>query len=300
MNTAAETRIATPTRNHAIFTACFAVLALVFWRTLFDLAEYSLHHESSSHILLIPFITAYLLYQEKSRLFSESRVSALPGLSVIVLGVGLRLLTERFSPLDGNEHLSLAMTSFVVILIGAFILAYGLRAARAGMFPLLFLFFAVPLPDPFLDRTIYLLQTGSTDVTCWVFRILGVPVLRQGFVLTTPGVTIEVAKECSGIRSSMALLITCLLAGYLFLRTGWKILLFAMISLPFAIVKNGIRIATLTLLSVYVDPSFLTGHLHHDGGFVFFLLTLALLFPIFLALERSERARPGKNIPVQT
>ena len=64
-----------------------------------------------------------------------------------------------------------------------------------------------------LDWTIYFLQCGSTSVAYFLFRILGVPVLRQGFLLTVPGVTIEVAKECSGIRSSMALFITCVFAA---------------------------------------------------------------------------------------
>jgi exosortase/archaeosortase family protein len=53
-------------------------------------------------------------------------------------------------------------------------------------------------------------------------------------------------------------------------------------------IKNGIRIATLTLLAVYVDPSFLTGKLHHDGGVVFFLLGLLFLLPVLLLLQRSE------------
>ena len=59
---------------------------------------------------------------------------------------------------------------------------------------------------------------------------------------------------------------------------------------PLAVVKNGIRITTLTLLSVYVDPGFLTGRLHHEGGFVFFFLALAILAPVLLLLQRSEAA----------
>jgi exosortase/archaeosortase family protein len=67
--------------------------------------------------------------------------------------------------------------------------------------------------------------------------------------------------------------------------------LFIVLVFPVSIVKNGIRIVTLTLLGVYVDPSFLQGNLHHDGGFVFFLLALALLFPVLLLLQKSEPRR---------
>ena len=76
-------------------------------------------------------------------------------------------------------------------------------------------------------------------------------------------------------------------------------LLFVLLVLPVSIVKNAIRIVTLTLLSVYVDPSFLRGSLHHDGGFVFFLLALAILFPVLLLLQKSEGrpAPPTGSIP---
>jgi exosortase len=159
----------------------------------------------------------------------------------------------------------------------------------------------VPLPPTLLDRSIYLLQQGSTEIAYLLFKALGVPVLREGFLLTVPGVTIEVARECSGIRSSVALFITCLLAAHLFLRTKWRMLVFVLLAFPLAIIKNGIRITTLTLLSVYVDPGFLTGRLHHEGGFVFFLLALAILFPVLVLLQKSEaHTRASGLIPQKT
>jgi exosortase len=137
----------------------------------------------------------------------------------------------------------------------------------------------VPLPDPILARIIYLLQHGTTEITYLLFKAVGVPVLRQGFALSVPGVTIEVATECSSIRSSTVLFIMCLLAAHLCLRTRWKAILFVLLIFPMSITKNGIRIATLTLLSIYVDPGYLRGSLNRDGGFVFFLLALIILLP---------------------
>jgi exosortase/archaeosortase family protein len=84
------------------------------------------------------------------------------------------------------------------------------------------------------------------------------------------------------------LLITCILAVHYFLRTPWKMLLFVALAIPLSIIKNGIRIVTLTLLSVYVNPNFMYGDLHRDGGFVFFLLALAMLWPVLVLLQRSE------------
>ena len=187
----------------------------------------------------------------------------------------------------GQEWLLSAETvSLVLIWVGAFTFFYGATTLRAAAFPMAFLLLMVPIPESILGRVINLLQSGSTDIAYFLFRTAGVPVLRQGFLLTVPGVTIEVAKECSGIRSSMALFITCLLAAHLFLRTGWRKLLFVLLAFPVALIKNGVRIVTLTLLSVYVDPSFLTGNLHHKGGIVFFLLALLILAPVLMLLEK--------------
>jgi exosortase/archaeosortase family protein len=66
--------------------------------------------------------------------------------------------------------------------------------------------------------------------------------------------------------------------------------------LPIAILKNGVRIVTLSLLARHVDPSFLTGQLHHEGGIVFFLIALLILSPVFVLLQRSERASAGEAL----
>jgi exosortase len=189
-----------------------------------------------------------------------------------------------------NLPLSLATLGLVLIWIGGFLYFYGLDSARKALFSLLFLLLMVPLPDRVLAWTIHLLQQGSTELSYILFNVLGVPVFRQGFVLSLPTVTIEVAAECSGIRSSIALLITCLLAAHFYLRTRWKMLAFLLLVFPLALIKNAVRIVTLTLLSIYVDPSFLRGSLHRDGGFVFFGMALLLLLPILVLLQRSERS----------
>jgi exosortase len=282
-------------RRHCYFAGFVAASVVVSWKALTTLALYSLHEESSSHILLIPLISVYLLWTERKRISKSLRTGVVhrASLSLGSAFVVLLFVLERF--LAGQaSHLPVAIFLLVVAWLGTFALFYGISALRAAAFPMLFLLLMVPLPEPALARTIYILQSGSTDIAYFLFRTVGVPVFRQGFFLTVPGVTIEVATECSGIRSSVALFITCLLAAHLFLRTPWKQLLFVLLAFPLALIKNGIRIVTLTLLSIYVDPSFLTGNLHRKGGFVFFLLALAILAPVLLLLEKSERL----HIPV--
>lgn len=271
--------------RHQVAAVLIAVCLLFLWRGIHALFAYSLAQESSSHMVLIPFISLTLIYLERKTIFHTVQAALLPGLAAILSGIALYLTMDREG---SSQYLSLAALSMVLILAGIFLLCYGSRAAAAAAFPLAFLLFMVPLPDSLLARTIHLLQEGSTAIAYALFKLSGVSVSRQGFLLYLPKVTIEVATECSGIRSSMALLITCLLAAHLFLRTYWKLALFVALAFPLAIVKNGIRITTLTLLSIYVDPGFLSGSLHRDGGVVFFLLALALLAPILLLLQGAE------------
>jgi exosortase len=279
-------------RRHASFVAFILISSLAFLRTLTALVHYSLGNESSSHILIIPVVAFFLLYLERQTVFSITRASVASGSAVALSGVVLFWLA-RLGPVpqEGNWLLCLQTLSVVLVWMGGFLICYGFAAFRAAAFPLLFLLLMVPIPDVILDKIILDLQEGSTEIAYLVFQAVGIPVLRHGFLLSVPGVTIEVAKECSSIRSSVALFITCLLAAHLYLRTGWKMFLLVVLCFPLSILKNGVRIATLTLLSIYVDPSFLTGKLHRDGGFVFFFLALLILWPVFLWMEKSDEPR---------
>jgi exosortase len=285
--------------RHAYFLVFILVSVLASWKTFGSLIVFSLHHEFSSHVILIPFISAYLLYTERNRIFRSVQTSFLAGGALVLAALGIYWLTFRYTAFQHPvSYLPGTALALVVMWIGGFFICYGSKVGRAAAFPLLFLLLMIPLPESILQQTISLLQKGSTELSFLLFKAVGVPVFRQGFILSLPSVRIEVAQECSGIRSSIALFITCLLAAHLFLRTGWKMALFVLLALPLAIVKNAIRIVTLTLLSIYVDPGFLKGSLHHDGGFVFFLLTLLILSPVLLLLQKSERQsvwRPVKN-----
>ncbi len=288
-----STRSACTLRN-ACFAVLFALTLAAFSTPLTLLIRLSLGQETYSHIILIPFISAFLLVRERRTIFARPERCWSVWVGLLVAGALVYSFGQRY-PVDENDRLSAAIAGVIVIWLGTFVLCYGLRAFRSGLFPLLFTFLMVPIPGFLLSRAIALLQAGSAEVSYAAFELLAVPVFRTGFVFSLPGVTIEVARECSGIRSALALLILSLLAGHLFLRSTWTRALLVLAALPLVVVKNGLRIVTLSLLSVYVDPSFLTGRLHHQGGTVFFLVALALLLPVLGFLERTERTRALTN-----
>ncbi len=146
----------------------------------------------------------------------------------------------------------------------------------------------MPIPEFVIDRAIFALQAGSSDVAYGLLRILNVPVLKEGFILRLPMVNLEVAKECSGIRSSIALLVTMLVAAEFALRSPWRKALLVVAIIPILVLKNGVRIVTIYLLAAYLNPAFLHGWLHTSGGVVFYLLGLIALIPVTVLLRKWE------------
>ena len=280
------------------FAAYLCFVALIFVRTLSNLVAFAIHYEYGSHIPLIPFMSAYLIFVQRKTIFSSVQHSFRTGGVLLFLGVASFWTSyAHLVSLSENDVLAWATASIVLISIAGFVICYGSGTSRRALFPLLFLFLMVPIPTFVVEKVIFLLREGSTSITMGIFQICNVPAVRNGFAISVPGVTIEIAQECSGIRSTLALLITCLLASYLFLQSKMRRILFLSLIVPMAVVKNGIRIATLTLLSIYVDPGFLYGRLHHEGGIVFFLWALLLLAPILWLLHTSERTKRPRLFP---
>jgi len=263
---------------------------LLFLRPLTAFVSYSLASENGSHLILIPVISAWVVFLERDRIF-KALGSDRPAGSLLLAAAAVIALAafSMGSRLSTTNQLSLYIFALLLVWAAGFAFFFGRRSLESARFPLVFLLLTIPIPDFILDKVIYLLQKGSAEITAVLFDWSGVPVLRDGFVFHLARVNIEVARECSGIRSSLALLILAILVAHFYLDTFWKQLVLVIAGLFVMILKNGVRIVTLTLLASYVDPGFLYGRLHHEGGVVFFVLALLLLAPLVWLLERSER-----------
>jgi exosortase len=272
-------------RYLCVFLSLVAASALAV-PPLVTLFRDSFRSDLYSHIPLIPLVSAYLLYQRRKTLFGGTEYEPRWGVPIAV--AGLLLYAAGIWGLGLNQHdtSSLMVFSSLLFLFGSFVFLYGTRAFKRSAFPFLFLLFMVPIPSPLLDGIIYFLQAGSAEVTDLIFRATGIPYLREGFVFHLPGFTIEVAKECSGIRSSLALLITVVLTAHFYLQAYWQKAVLAVSVLPIVLVKNGIRISTLTFLGIYVDQRIFESFLHKSGGIFFFIPALALMGIILQLLRR--------------
>jgi exosortase/archaeosortase family protein len=115
------------------------------------------------------------------------------------------------------------------------------------------------------------------------------PLVRRGTVFELPGIVLEVAQECSGIRSSWVLFITSLVASHLFLKSPWRRIVLVAFVIPLGILRNGFRILVIGLLCVHVGPHMIDSVIHHRGGPLFFAISLVPLFSLLWCLRRRER-----------
>ena len=280
-----------------LFCLLLAASVLIFMAPLRTLLHYPLwgddEYDKYSYLVAIPFLSAALVFLERDRIFAKVRYGLRTGILLLCAGVAILFVTRgAIDRIGADNWLSIQLSGLVIFWLGGFVLCFGARAFREGAFPLLFLFLAVPLPDFVLDKPIALVRYGSADVCSAIFGLSGVPVLRNGLEFALPDVRIRVATECSGIHSTLAILIVSLVAGHLFLPSIWKRVVLIAAALPIVCFTNGLRIAGLTLLAEYVNRSFLFGNLHRKGGVIFFLLALLLLTGL-LKLMQPGRGRRG-------
>jgi exosortase len=263
-----------------------ASLAL-FWKPLASLVSLSLNDYRYSHIVLIPIISICLIYWKRKTVFLGERWCPSVGVPLLAGGAALYLF-GRSSLIGQSYGLCLVAFAIVFVWVAAFVLCYGPRPARAALFPLLFLFLCAPVPSAWLNTIIVMLQRGSAEMTHVLFKVVGLPAFREGFTFSLPGITIEIAKECSSIRSGTALFITGLLAGYAFIRSPWRRVCLSALTIPIAMFTNAVRIVILSWLSVRVDPSFLFGNLHHEGGALFSLISVVALVIAIVVLSEDK------------
>ena len=281
-----------------VFSFLCGVSIVFWWHPLIATLRLAVDNEAYTHILLIVPLSVALIYMQSGK-FSLSRESSATAGLLLMAGALLAGGFARWGVpgLAGDLRLSFSMMALVTWWIASVVFCFGVQAFRSLLFPICFLFWIVPIPAAALDWIVAFLQNESALAARVLFRMAAVPVAQVGTVLEIPGLSIEVARECSSIRSSLMLIVTTMVLAHLFLRSwGRKVLLIA-VAIPLAVAKNGLRIFVIAELGTRVDPGFLDGNLHHHGGVVFLAIALVIVIGLTWILERSEaqQSRPLKS-----
>jgi exosortase C (VPDSG-CTERM-specific) len=266
----------------------------VLWRWLSLALEVDLH----SHVILIPFITGYLIWiREKGDQPGDLGGGNVLAIVLGVLGVGAALvgwgLRGRWGAVD---VLALQAAGYALVLVAVAAWSMGAGFVRRHWVALALLVFIIPMPMGVEYGLEVFFQNTSAEAAHWFFQLTGTSVLRTGRTFELPGLTIEVAQECSGIRSSYVLFILSIVAGQVLLQRSWSRWFLTLFVIPLGILRNAFRILTISLLTIHWDPGVIHGPLHHRGGPVFFAISLIPFFGVLWLLKWAEsRGQSGKR-----
>lgn len=278
-----------------VLIVSLAVLVLAFAPMLYAWAIYVAGSDLHSYTLLIPLISLYLVFMRRDLLparyesnYGWAIVATIFGTSALAIARVFRV--SQVAPGNG-DYVSLTIFSFVCFLVAIGFLILGAKWMATMSFPIGFLFFMVPMPEVMVDALETASKLASAEAVNFFFLLSGTPFLRDGTIFHLPDITIQVAQECSGIRSSWILFITSLVAANLFLRTTWRRLFLIAFVVPLGIIRNGFRILVIGLLCVHYGPQMISSPIHRQGGPLFFALSLIPMFLLLWWLRRGEERR---------
>lgn len=288
------------------FLAVTTILLIAFSPVLYLTVKFGLAHDLYSYLILIPAISLYLAWQERDRLnadgprFGRLLPTVLSAATLLLLvALGITLLAGFSLPLQ--DRIALGLYALVFALAGNACLWLSRDAVRALAFPIGLLVFFAPLPTVVEQGLESFLQHGSALAAHGMLEVSGMPVYREKTFFRLPDFNMEVAPECSGIRSTLALFITSLVGGQILLRTPWKRAVLALVVLPIALLRNGFRVFTIGQLCVQIGPEMIDSWIHRQGGPVFFALSLIpfsiILFLLYRSDHRSGRPRAAQLNP---
>jgi exosortase len=271
------------------FSILAAISLAIWFRPLASSLYLALADDQFTHLLLILPVSLALIYLDWKSPEASTGLNLFLGALALAFALVVTAAAKLgCAALHADGQLSVDMLALVLWWIGAFAVCFGTRAVRRAAFPLGFLFWIIPLPGLLLNPIVRVLQEGSAAAAHLLFAAIGVPVSLDGMRMTIPGLTVEVARECSSIRSSSTLLVTTMVLSHLLLRSPWRKALAVAVAVPLSVAKNGLRIFTIAMLATRVSPAYLSGRLHHDGGIVFLAIALAAEVGLIWILRWAE------------
>jgi exosortase len=264
----------------ALLAVCLIFLyAHVFLKLVHDWYQFP----DYSHGFLIPVFAAFLLWDERRRYLSTPVSSDWFGLPIVALGLFFLLVGVL------GADLFFARTSFVILAAGLIWALLGRKMLTRSRFLLFVLLLAIPFPTLIFNHITFPLQILASRLASAMLPLAGVPVLREGNIISLPAMQLEVAEACSGIRSLMSLFTVAIIFGYFVERSTLRRTILALSAIPIAVAANAARIFGTGLCVQYWDPDKAMGFFHEFSGWLIFIVSLTCLYIFHSLMNRWPR-----------
>lgn len=267
-----------------------AVLA-AYWPTVAGMMRIWDTSDTYAHGYLIAPISLYILYTLRHRLASvEQRVTwwaLLP-----MAGAGGFWLLSHLVDIQVFQQLAL-----VTMLLSLVLLLLGPAWCKLAIFPLGFLYLAVPMGDGLVPVMI----DYTADFVVAALRLTGIPVYRDGTFFVIPSGSWSVVSGCSGMRYLMATVTVGALFAYFNYRSFWRQALFVVVSILVSIFANWLRAYGIVMIAHLSDMQLALGVDHYIYGWVFFGIIIFLLMAIgsLWSEQRHDEVAAGEPPPAR-
>ena len=264
-------------RDKVITGVLFLITYVPTWLWMWD--RWFTRDSYYSHGILIPFVSAYLIWQrrEEWKVFSPKRSKW--GIRLIVPGLVIHILSSIF-----RVYFSSGL-SMIVVLLGLCLHFFGGKITRKILFPILFLFFMVPMPLVVIANISFKLKIFAAQIAETVLNSMRIPAVREGSLIKMRHAYVMVDDVCSGLRSLISLTaLGSIFAYWMKAEMGKRLLLF-LSTIPIAIITNVFRVVFLSAIAEIWGPKYAVGFTHDLSGFLVFALAFVLLYIMGKILE---------------
>lgn len=251
-----------------VLLTAMVLLFLVFYGTVESMVQIWLRSETFTHGFLILPISLYLIWQNKNKVISiepNTQLMALPLIAIVTFGWLMASLVDV---------LIVQQWAFVTLILLVVLLVLGWTVVKAILFPLFYLYFAVPFGEQFITPMMHM----TAEFVITAIELTGIPIYSEGTFFTLPSGNWSVVEGCSGVRYLIASIALGTLYAYLTYSSYLKRSVFILASIVFPIVANWIRAFMIVMLGHFSDMKLATGVDHLVYGWVFFGIVLFVMF----------------------
>jgi EpsI family protein len=241
----------------------------------------------------VPPISAFLLWSRQDD-FRRHAISPSRGWgAVVMVGAVAALAVGHLAAVQVVQQLG-----FIILIAGLVLYLFGRAHLKIAAPALAYLLFMVPMWDFFTEPLHWPFQNNSAQLGVAIIHGLGIPVHREGTLITLPNVVLEVARECSGINYLIAVTALALPLALLRLRQTWRRIVLIAASLAMAAVANALRISLIGTLAYLEIGSPLHGPLHVLHGLFVAAAGYVVLFSgLHMLRERDDHRAPAAAAP---
>ena len=261
----------------ALLIAFFVLATWPLWRWLWGEWRGNAYY---SHGFLIVPIAIYLAWRRISHT-ENGRLQPQPdhNRGLILLSGSLIAYLVAFIA----KAYFLAAFAMIGLIGGLVWTTLGQDIVRQLAFPISFLALMTPLP--FIEKATLPLALLTGRFSAALARLLGLDVTVTGTAVALPNTDLVIGAQCSGVNAIIALFALTTLLTYALQGPLWGKLTLLALSLPLAMLGNGLRVATLLFAAHYFSVETAFNFYHDYSGVVSFLLIAFLMIPLSKSLQ---------------